>query len=109
MPTDTTPAIKKLLHLTTTGHLISFILANVMKYNPQSYAIIIPNYIYILLTGLHFFTNVMTHCYFLINCSALAGVAQWIEHQPLNQNGAGLIHIQGTCLDCGPGLQLRAC
>ena len=36
---------------------------------------------------------------------ALAGVAQWIEHQPENQRVAGLIPSQGTCLDCGPGPQ----
>ena len=39
---------------------------------------------------------------------ALAGVAQWIECQPMNQKVAGSIPSQGTCLDCGPGLQLRA-
>ena len=40
--------------------------------------------------------------------SALAGVAQWIECQPVNQRVAGLIPSQGTCLDCGPGPQLGA-
>ena len=40
--------------------------------------------------------------------SALAGVAQWIEHRPLNQRVAGLISSQGTCLGCGPGPQLGA-
>ena len=33
--------------------------------------------------------------------SALAGVAQWIEHQPANQRVAGSIPSQGTCLGCG--------
>ena len=34
---------------------------------------------------------------------ALAGVAQWIECQPVNQMVAGSIPCQGTCLGCGPG------
>ena len=33
----------------------------------------------------------------LIKC-ALAGVAQWVEHQPVNQKVAGSIPSQGTCL-----------
>ena len=37
--------------------------------------------------------------------SALAGVAQWIEHQPANQRVAHSIPSQGTCLGCGPGPQ----
>ena len=41
--------------------------------------------------------------------SALAGVAQWIEYWTANQRVTGLIPSQGTCLGCGPGLQLRAC
>ena len=36
---------------------------------------------------------------------ALAGVAQWTEHQPANQRAAGLSPSQGTCLGCGPGPQ----
>ena len=35
---------------------------------------------------------------------ALAGLAQWTEHGPVNQTVAGLIPSQGTCLSCGPGL-----
>ena len=31
---------------------------------------------------------------------ALAGVAQWIEHQPENQKVTGLILSQDTCLGC---------
>ena len=31
---------------------------------------------------------------------ALAGVAQWIEHQPVNQGVARSIPSQGTCLGC---------
>ena len=38
-----------------------------------------------------------------IQYSALAGVAQWIEHQPANQSVTGLIPSQGTCLGCRPG------
>ena len=38
---------------------------------------------------------------------ALAGVAQCVEHRPVNQRVAGLIPSQGTCLGCGPGSQLR--
>ena len=40
---------------------------------------------------------------------ALAGVAQWIEHWPMNQRVASLIPSQGTCLDCGPGPHLGMC
>ena len=36
---------------------------------------------------------------------ALAGVVQWIEHQPTNQGVAGSIPRQETCLGCGPGPQ----
>ena len=36
---------------------------------------------------------------------ALAGVAQWIEYQPLNQRVAGLIPSQVTCLGYSPGPQ----
>ena len=36
---------------------------------------------------------------------ALAGVAQWIEHGPVNQRVAGSIPCQGTCLSCRPGSQ----
>ena len=35
----------------------------------------------------------------------LAGVAQWIEHWPMNQTVTSLIPSQGTCLGCGPGPQ----
>ena len=40
---------------------------------------------------------------------ALAGVAQWIEHQPVNQKVTSLIPGQGTCLGCRSGLQLQTC
>ena len=40
---------------------------------------------------------------------ALAGVAQWIEHQSANQRVAGFIPGQGTCLGCGPGSQYETC
>ena len=40
---------------------------------------------------------------------ALAGVAQWIEHQPKNQKVTGSIPSQGTCLCWGPGPWLGAC
>ena len=36
---------------------------------------------------------------------ALAGVAQWSEHQPANQKVIGSIPSQGTCLGYGPGPQ----
>ena len=36
---------------------------------------------------------------------ALAGVAQWIEYQTVNQKAACLIPSQGTCLGCRPGPQ----
>ena len=40
---------------------------------------------------------------------ALAGAAQWIEHQPANQRFASSIPSQGTCLGCRPGSQYGAC
>ena len=40
--------------------------------------------------------------------AALTGVAQWIEHQPTNQEVTGSIPSQGTCLGCGPGPQQGA-
>ena len=39
---------------------------------------------------------------------ALAGVAQWIEDQPVSRRVAGSIPTQGTCLGCRPGPQLGA-
>ena len=39
---------------------------------------------------------------------ALAGVAQWIERQPVNQRVTGSIPSQGTCLGCRPGPQWGA-
>ena len=40
---------------------------------------------------------------------ALAGVAQWIECQPVNQRVTGSIPSQGTCLGCRPGPQYGVC
>ena len=40
---------------------------------------------------------------------ALAGVAHWIEPQPVNQTVTGLIPSQGTCLGCRPGHELGVC
>ena len=40
---------------------------------------------------------------------ALAGVVQWIGHQPANQRVASSIPSQGMCLGCGPGPWLRVC
>ena len=40
---------------------------------------------------------------------ALAGVAWWIEYQPVNRKVAGSIPSQGTCLGHGPRPQLGAC
>ena len=39
---------------------------------------------------------------------ALAGVSQWIEHQPMKQKVTCSTPNQGTCLSCGPGPQLKA-
>ena len=39
---------------------------------------------------------------------ALAGVAQWIEHWPVNRKVTSSIPSQGTCLNCGLGPQLGA-
>ena len=36
---------------------------------------------------------------------ALAGVAQWFEHKPVNQGVHGSVPSQVTCLGCGPGPQ----
>ena len=40
---------------------------------------------------------------------ALAGVAQWVECQLLNQRVTGSIPSQGTCLGFRPDTQLGAC
>ena len=37
-----------------------------------------------------------------------AGVAQWAEHQPVNQRVTAWIPSQGTCLGLGPGPQQGA-
>ena len=39
---------------------------------------------------------------------ALAGVAQWTEHQPVNWRVASSIPSQGTCLGCRLGPQYGA-
>ena len=41
--------------------------------------------------------------------SALAGVAPWIKHWPVNWAVTGLIPSQGTCLGCRPGPWLGVC
>ena len=41
---------------------------------------------------------------FKIFFTTLAGVAQWIEHRPVNGGVASLILDRGTCLGCGLGL-----
>ena len=41
--------------------------------------------------------------------NALAGVAQWIECQPVNQRVPGSILSWGTYLCCRPGPQWGAC
>ena len=43
-----------------------------------------------------------------LKLSALAGVAQWIGYQRVNQRVTGSIPSQGTCLGCGPGPQWGA-
>ena len=40
-----------------------------------------------------------------IHIIVLAGVAQWIEHWPVNQEVASSIPSLGTFLGCGPGPQ----
>ena len=47
--------------------------------------------------------------YFENDYLAPAGVAQWIEHWPVNPKVTGLISSQSTCLGCGLGPQLGAC
>ena len=39
----------------------------------------------------------------------MAGVAQWIEHQPVSERVAGLIPSQDTWLGCRLGPQKGAC
>ena len=39
----------------------------------------------------------------------LAGVAQWIEYQPVNQRVTNSIPSQSTCLSCGAGLHWGVC
>ena len=49
--------------------------------------------------------NPMTNVLIKRGNLALAGVAQWIECQPVNQRFTGSIPSQGTCLGFGPGPQ----
>ena len=42
---------------------------------------------------------------FKITMIALAGVAKWIERQPLNQRVTSSLPSQGTCLSCRPCIQ----
>ena len=58
-----------------------------------------------------FFT--LQKCIVLFNASktfswALAGVAQWVDRQPVNERIAGSIPSWGTCLGCGLALNLGA-
>ena len=43
-----------------------------------------------------------------ITDAGTAGVAQWIERQPVNQRVSGSIPSQGTCVGCRPGPQVGA-
>ena len=51
--------------------------------------------------------DVMTELHLTVNQQfeqlTLAGVAQWIEHEPENQRVTGSIPSQGMCLGCRPG------
>ena len=40
---------------------------------------------------------------------ALAGAAQWMEYQTVNQKVTSWIPSQGTCLGCRPGPQEGTC
>ena len=54
------------------------------------------------------FFTIMGHSSSLVGkrkATALVGVPQWIEHWPANQNVAGSIPGQSTCLGCEPGPQ----
>ena len=44
-----------------------------------------------------------------LHVAALTGMAQWIEHQPVNWKVTGSIPSQGTCLGCRPGPQMGVC
>ena len=48
-------------------------------------------------------TSLRSTLLILFKIAALAGVVQWIEHQPVKQRVTGLIPSRGTCLGCGPG------
>ena len=51
--------------------------------------------------------KIVSHCTFKkIFILALAGVAQWTEHQPVKQRAISSIPSQGTYLGCRPGPQL---
>ena len=45
----------------------------------------------------------------LIFSIAMAGIAQWIEHQLANRKVPSSIPSRGTCLSGGPGPQFGAC
>ena len=53
--------------------------------------------------------SIINKIYFKKWKSALTGVAQWIECQPVKQRVASSIPSQGTCLVCRPGPQLGVC
>ena len=52
-------------------------------------------------SGLFIFQG-KSHVRYLL-ARVLAGLAQWIEHQPANLKAAGSVPRQGACQDCGPG------
>ena len=43
------------------------------------------------------------------NTTILAGVVQWVEHQPANSKAASSISSQGTCQGCRPDPHVGIC
>ena len=78
----------------------------------STYQILILNInllMYIIIKKLYMLSNQISSFYgFIVQLKkfyypALAGMAEWIEHQPANQKVTGSIPGQSTCLYCRPG------
>ena len=82
-------------------HTGNILVTKVIPYTYTNFSILKGYYF----TGLTFISLTLLWNLIKILLSALAGVAQWIEHQPVNPKFLGLIPSQGTCLGCRPGAQ----
>ena len=72
-----------------------------MLINLQMYCLFLFSFLYLISSFLPLWLDNIVNI-------AMAGVAQWIEHQPANERVASWIPCQGTCLGCRPGPQLWA-